>query len=260
MLPHEYRTMFAAEDQHWWYHALRFWLEKMLTRYVSPGARILDAGCGTGATLAFLRTRGYEAIGIELAAKALRLAAERPAVRGRLCGASVDLLPVASTSFDAAVCLDVLYLLSDEQEAITLAELRRVLKPGGILIVHLPAFEWLRGEHDQAVATQRRYTATSLRRLLTAAGFEVLRLEYRYWLFLPAVWVVRRLWRYGQREKAMATSDLTLSFGFANSLLTLAAEAEDWIGQWTPRPWGSSVCAVAITPPSVRVRCPAVHR
>ena len=245
MLPHEYPTMFRVEDAHWWYRALRHWLRGALSRYLPAGSRLLDAGCGTGATLELLRSSGYEAVGADLSAEALSLAGGRPGVAGRICRASVDRLPFADGAFDGVISLDLLYLLDEAQEPEALREFRRALKPGGVLVLHLPAYEWLRGEHDQAVATQRRYEAGMLKRKLSAAGFEVLRVEYRNLLFLPAVAVLRRVFRRGRTDAARATSDLTLGAGPLNGLLALAAWAEEAVGRWAPRPWGSSVCAVA---------------
>ncbi|MCG3155208.1 MAG: Ubiquinone/menaquinone biosynthesis C-methyltransferase UbiE [bacterium] len=248
MLPHEYRRMFEAESLHWWYRALRAWIAANLRRHLPAGSRVLDAGCGTGATLALLQALRYRSVGFDLALAGLQFAAGREQLRGKLCCASVVKLPVPDCSFDAVISSDVLYLLPDEQEAAALAEMRRTLKPGGLLLLNLPAYEWLRGEHDQAVATQRRYTARSLQQKLQAAGFEILRLEYRYLIFLPALVLVRRLWRSGRREAAAASSDLSLNHGLLNVWFTCLIRLEERLGQFIRRPFGSSVSAVAKVP------------
>jgi SAM-dependent methyltransferase len=155
---------------------------------------------------------------------------------------------VPSNLFDGVISLDVLYLLNAAQEAASLLEFKRVLKPGGILILNLPAYEWLWGEHDQAVSTKRRYTALTLKSTLMAAGFQLVRLEYRYMIFLPALAILRRLLRRRKTDPSMAKSDLTISPGPINALLTTIAKVEEYIGKAIIRPFGTSVCAVARSP------------
>lgn len=245
MLPQEYRIMFEAENSHWWYRALRCWLEHVVRRYVSNDGWVLDAGCGTGATLALLQSLNYKSLGFDLSLSGLQFACNRDHMFNKLCCASVTNLPYSSNSFTGIICADVLYLLHDDDEVNALREFKRVLRPGGALILNLPAYEWLRGEHDQAVSTQRRYTAKSLRQKLRAAGFEPLRLEYRYMMFLPALALVRRVLRSGKQDAAKASSDLTLNFGLLNSMLTYITHTEERFGRFIIRPFGTSVCAVA---------------
>lgn len=245
MLPQEYQVMFEAENTHWWYRALRTWLQAVVHAHLPPHSCLLDAGCGTGATLTLLQTMRYRFAGFDLSFPGLQLAGTRDHLRHKLCCASVAELPFSPQCFDGVISSDVLYLLRDDEESRALAEFKRVLKPGGVLILNLPAYEWLRGEHDQAVSTQRRYTAKSLRQKLRAAGFEPLRLEYRYMMFLPALALVRRLLRSGKQEAATASSDLTLNFGLLNSMLTYLTHTEERFGRFIIRPFGTSVCAVA---------------
>ena len=248
MLPSEYQIMYEAENNHWWYRALRLWIQANLRAYISPRGRVLDAGCGTGANLKLLESLDYHPVGLDLAFEGLQLASGRENVKGKLGCASVERLPFLSNSFDGIINVDVLYLLNDAQEMASLLEFKRVLKPGGILVLNLPAYEWLRGEHDQAVSTKRRYTAASLKRKLLAAGFQLVRLEYRYMIFLPAVAVFRRLFRPGKMDQSTAKSDLTMNLGPMNNLLTFIARTEEYLGRVMIRPFGTSVCAVARSP------------
>ena len=247
MQPHEYEVMFKAEDRYWWYRVLRVWAAGALKRHVARGARVLDAGCGTGANLAMLRRRGYDARGVDVSQAALDLAAQRPECRGCLSQASAAELPFPAESFDAVISADVLYLLSEPEEQAALTECRRVLKPGGVLIVNLPAYEWLRGRHDQAIGTQRRYTVAGLRRKLTGTGLEPVRIECRHMLFLPLLAAVR-LMRRGKADGANARSDLTLPIGPLNGMLHAIGCVEEWVGRAVRRPFGTSVSAVARRP------------
>lgn len=249
MQGHEYRTMFEVETAHWWYRGLRLWLSRALAQHVATPGPVLDAGCGTGANLAHLRALGYAAQGLDLSPAGLRLARDRGAPPPRLYQASAAVLPHRDASFAAVLSADVLYLLGEADEARALAEFRRVLAAGGILLLNLPAFEWLRGEHDRVVSTQRRYTASSLRGKLQAAGFRPISIEYRYTSLLPAIALVRRLVRPGGASDASARSDTRIGTGPANGLLTALVRAEERLGSRVSRPFGSSVSAVAIVEP-----------
>ncbi len=248
MLPDEYQVMFQVENTHWWYRALRVWLQAVVHSHISPQGCILDIGCGTGANLALLKFLGYRPLGIDLSVSGLQFASRREDIKGRLCCASAETLPFVSGRFDGIISLDVLNLLSEKQEEAALLEIKRVLRRGGALILNLPAYEWLRGEHDQAVSTQRRYTASMLEKKLVRAGFRVARMEYRCMMFLPAMALLRRFFRRKRANVIMAKSDLTISNpGLINSLFSIFAREEELLGRLIRRPFGTSVCAVAIS-------------
>lgn len=244
MLPDEYRRMREAEDGHWWYRALRRWLRNALRAHVPRGCRVLDSGCGTGANLRLLDRLGYVATGHDVFPAALEMCRNR-GVSGRLCVASAAALPFPDGSFDAILSMDVLYLLPLDAERTALEEFRRVLRPGGTLLLNLPAYDWLRGRHDQAIAAKRRYTRATLRQKLIAAGFQAERMEYRLAAFLPAVALVRRLLRPATNTAEPARSDLALPMGPVNGFLSALSQMEECLGAALPRPFGTSVCAVA---------------
>src|SRR5262249_38126052 len=145
----------------------------------------LDAGCGTGAMLQSLRQRRPEArvVGLDLSPFALERSRRRAAphlVRG-----SIDELPIRSATFDVVTSHDVLYFEGiDDHEA--LCEFARVLVVDGTLILNLPAFDWLRGAHDDFVSGRRRYTREAIEALLSAAGFDVLFVSYWNAVLFPA--------------------------------------------------------------------------
>lgn len=189
MEPAEYALMDAAEDGMWWYRALH---ARLLTALADVHGDVLDAGCGTGGLLAGLRAArpDLRLTGIEWSLPACRRAVGKsgaPIARG-----SVNALPFAGASFDATVAADLL-CHRDVHPVDALAELRRVLRPGGRLIVNMPAYAWLLSAHDNRVHNIRRYTARQLAVLLTTAGFR--RVRARYWnsLLLPLMVVQRKL-------------------------------------------------------------------
>src|SRR5881397_3434762 len=147
MNPGEYEAMFAVEDRHWWYVGVRREVERWLADLrpaEGQALRVLDAGCGTGGLLANLRTNAWR-VGVEISSYGIRLARTRS--RAVLAQASVAALPFADESFDAVVSIDVLCHAGVE-EAQAVEEAVRVLRPGGRFLVQVPAFDWLRGEHD----------------------------------------------------------------------------------------------------------------
>jgi SAM-dependent methyltransferase len=155
---------------------------------VRGGERLLDAGCGTGRNLAEF-TGWSRPAGVDLSDEAVRFCRRRGvnAVRGRL-----QALPFGDNAFDVVTSFDVLYHRWIEDDGAALAELARTLRPGGLLLVRVPALKMLWGAHDAAVHSRHRYTAPEVRRLLESGGFEVLRLTYANTLLFPLL-ALRRL-------------------------------------------------------------------
>ena len=240
MNPAEYEAMFAVEDRHWWYVGVRREVERWLDGLPKPpGARmrVLDAGCGTGGLLANLRTGAWRT-GVEISPDGIRLARARG--RAPLVQGSVSSLPFADEVFDAVVSIDVLcHAGVDERQAV--AEAARVLKPGGRLLVQVPAFDWLRGEHDAAVWTKRRYRRGEIANLLRATGLSARRSAYRNVLLFPLA-VIARLARRGRRSREGARSDVRPVPTPINALLSAVLAFERRIP--VALPFGLSVFVV----------------
>jgi SAM-dependent methyltransferase len=244
MNPAEYEAMFAVEDRHWWYVGVRREVERWLDGLRPPGGarlRVLDAGCGTGGLLANLRTTAWRA-GVEISSHGIRLGRTRG--RAALVQGSVSSLPFADGSFDAVVSIDVLCHAGVE-ERLAIEEAARVLRPGGRLLVQVPAFDWLRGEHDAAVWTRRRYRRAEITRLLTDAGLAARRSAYRNSLLFPAA-AVARLVRRGRKPRDRARSDVRAVPAPVNALLSgvLALERRSRLAF----PFGLSVFCVGEKP------------
>src|SRR5438445_10100628 len=178
-----------AEDRHWWYRGRRQVLERVIAALrLAPAARILDAGCGSGRNMVELSRRGT-VTGVEVSDTGAGLARARHA--GEVISGSVLQMPFASASFDLAVCLDVLEHLEDDLAA--LRELRRVVAPGGSLLVTVPAYQWLWSGHDEVNHHHRRYTRRSLQRVAERAGWQQVRTTYFNSLLLPVAIMLRLL-------------------------------------------------------------------
>jgi ubiquinone/menaquinone biosynthesis C-methylase UbiE len=187
----EYALMDAVENRMWWYRAMHSRVLAALGG-LAPGARVLDAGCGTGGFLARLRAArpDLRLLGVEFARDAARRAATKSGAA--VIVGSVNALPLRDGVVDAVVSLDVLCHAAAEPP-VALAEFHRVLAPGGRLVLNLPAHDWLRSAHDARVHNARRYERSTAAAMLGAAGF--MAAEARHWnsLLLPLMVVQRKV-------------------------------------------------------------------
>jgi SAM-dependent methyltransferase len=184
-----------AEDRHWWYRGRREVIERVIDGLgLPPGAPMLDAGCGSGRNMVELARRG-PVTGIELSDTSIDLAREREA--GEVIAGSVLEMPFESGRFQLAVCLDVIEHLEDDLGA--LRELRRVVAPGGSLLVTVPAYQWLWSGHDEVNHHHRRYTQRSLRRVAEQAGWQQVRSTHFNSLLLPVAILLRVLDRFSRK-------------------------------------------------------------
>lgn len=243
MEPAEYDRMDAAEERMWWYRALHARVMEALRRRPGPEGALLDAGCGTGGLLCRLRGLGRPLFGCDInPAAAARAAAKSGALTA--C-ADANRLPFADASFTALVSCDVLCHRAVEPAA-ALAEFRRVLAPGGTLVLNLPAYQWLHSAHDRRVHNLRRFTAGGARRAVEAAGF--VGIEARYWnsLLLPLMILQRKV------LKPCGTgggSDVALYPAWLDATLHAVTEAERLAARAGLRyPAGGSILLVATRP------------
>jgi SAM-dependent methyltransferase len=229
-----------AEDRHWWYRGRRRVLERVIEQLRLPArARILDAGCGSGRNMVELAHHGT-VTGIELSDTSVSLARKRGV--GEAIEGSVLEMPFAADSFELAASLDVIEHLEDDLAA--LRELRRVVAPGGSLLITVPAYQWLWSGHDEINQHFRRYTRRTLLRVAQEAGWEPVRTTYFNSLLLPAAIVLRVLDRFSSKTTE-SSLDLWVPPPALNWLLErpLVLEAA-LIGRRTRIPAGLSLLVV----------------
>lgn len=230
----EYALMDAVEARMWWYRALH---ARLLDALAPVRGRVLDAGCGTGGFLDMLRTRrpDLERIGLEWAQRGATRAAAKaqaPVARG-----SVNAMPFATGIFDAVVLADVLCHGAVDPAA-ALAEVRRVLRPGGRVVVNMPAYAWLLSAHDTRVHNTRRMTARQTGAMLQSAGLRPVRVRYWNTLLLPLMIAQRKLLSRGE-----SASDVALFPPWLDAMLHGVTQLERSLG--LPMPAGGSVLAIA---------------
>jgi SAM-dependent methyltransferase len=229
-----------AEDRHWWYRGRRTVLTRVIDDLdLRATPRILDAGCGSGRNMVELAALG-PVTGVEVSETSVCLARERGA--GEVIAGSVLQMPFAKDSFDLSVCLDVIEHLEDDLAV--LRELRRVVAPGGALLVTAPAYQWLWSGHDEVNHHHRRYTRRTLQCVAEQAGWRQARTTYFNSLLLPVAIVLRVLDRFS-RKTTESSLDLWVPPEPLNWLLEqpLALEAA-LIGRGGRIPVGLSLLAV----------------
>ena len=237
----EYEKMAAVEDRMWWYRGLHANLAFAVHRFLPRGpARLLDAGCGTGGLLRALEPAldGCRLFGLDVSGHACTAASarsRRPIVRG-----GFHQLPFADGSVDCVVSTDVLcHENVDPPRA--LREARRCLRPGGVLVVSLPAYDWLLSYHDARVRNVRRFTRRRVEGLLEDAGLAPVYATYWNTLLLP-VMAIRRL-LVGPRENDSDVHPYPRPLDAILGSLLTCERALLRIG--TRLPFGGSVLAVA---------------
>jgi SAM-dependent methyltransferase len=238
-----YRAYYALEGSHWWFVGRRRIFLALLEQALAglpPPLEVLDFGCGTGAFLEHLERFGTVSA-VDGDPDAVRFCHERGRSEVRHVGPA-EPLPFADESFDLVTTLDVIEHIEDDVSA--LRELRRVLRPGGLLLVAVPAFMFLWGDQDEISHHFRRYTAPSLRRSLRAGGFEVAKTSYfNTWLFPPiaVVRVVRRLLRTPDARR----TDFDVGPRWLNLALAAVFGSEACIVARRRLPFGVSLLALA---------------
>jgi len=241
--PEEYGRMSDAEETQWWYAGMRAISMALLSPALAgrpAAARILDAGCGTGHNLRHLARFG-RAVGVDLSDDALRFCRIRGAAAAK---AGLLALPFPDATFDCVTSFDVLYhrWVADDRAAV--AELTRVLRPGGVLLVRVPALRALWGAHDEAVHSRHRYTRGEVKKLLRAAGLEVVRASYGNTLLFPLLAARRTLDRItGRHGSDVAFLPAPLERAFRALL-----EVEARLVRVVSLPVGASVFALARRP------------
>jgi len=237
----EYDNIAQLEDAHWWYCGMTAISDGLLRGAIKDsGLKILDAGCGTGGMLRRLSRLG---VGIGIDFSPLALAHAHGKIPNDLCRASVTQLPFVNDAFDLITTFDVLYhrAIADDQTA--LDEFARLLKPGGLALIRVPAFESLRGAHDRRVHTRHRYTADEMRGKIERAGLKVVRLTYaNFFLFVP-IYFVRALQIARGKEES---SDVELPPTIINTLLESLLNLEALLIRFVDLPFGVSLFVLAM--------------
>ena len=249
-----YRQLHEIERTHWWFAGRRMLLSSALSWLDVPARSILDVGCGVGTNLDLLLDHYPEAwlLGVDLERDPLILGRADRAVS--VCQGDICTLPFRTGTFDLITALDTVEHVPDDGEA--LRELARVCRPGGMVLVTVPAFPLLWGNIDEAGLHYRRYQRRTLLDRMEAAGFSVRLERFFNYLLFPPIAVVRLLARILPRRRAEDATRVRTDFdlvksGPLNSLLREIFSLEASIPAWSP-PFGVSLLCAAVREPAGR--------
>lgn len=239
----EYGRLFELEEHLWWFVGMRDISLTLLNRFLpQPGGplAILDAGCGTGGMIGHLRMYG-SVVGVDLASHALALARLRSSER--LVQGSLLRLPFPTETFDLVSCFDVIYHRAIPDDDAALAEIARVLRKEGTLLLRVPAHDRLRSHHDKAVHTRHRYARRELDEKLRRRGLHPLFMSYANCFLFPVAFAIRSLEKFIPGEDR--GSEVRPTSPFTNRLLVSLLKLEARILRVTRLPFGLSLLAVA---------------
>ena len=236
----EYKVMFRVEENHFWYRGMGRISNTLLRKYLphKTNNKILDAGCGTGGALFFLQKFG-KPVGIDISPVALSYCKKRKLQNVKKC--SIEELPFPDDTFDLITCFDVICQQEVKNDTRALHEFYRVLKPGGILLLRVPAYNWLRSYHDVSVHTKHRYTRSEINTLLKEAHFTLVKSSYINTLLFPLIFIKRVILHFSPPKP----SDVTPLPSFLNHLFFIPLLLESLFIRFLNFPFGVSLIAVA---------------
>jgi SAM-dependent methyltransferase len=233
-----YDRMAQLDERHWWYRARRHILAELIRRKIAlpADARILEIGCGTGHNLEMLQRFG-RADGIEIDPAARALAEQR---LGRPIGSAPlpALTGVEDGAYDLVAILDVLEHVEEDQAA--LESIARKLRPGGRILIAVPAHPWMWSAHDEVNHHKRRYTRKTLRKAIGDAGLKVEMLSWFNSLLFPLAAAARVAGRITGKQD----SDDKMPPRPVNSLFETVFGLERYLVGRLPLPPGVSLVAI----------------
>ena len=238
----EYRRMAAVEKSHWWYLATRALLRQFLLPELSKtqGARprrLLDAGCGTGATGAWLADWG-SVVALDCAPEALKIYAETHP-EAQLLQGDIGSVALPDSCVDAVLCVTVLYHEAVAEPEKAVREFARLVRPGGLVCLIEPGMRQLRRGHDRVTHAARRFSRSDLEHLALQAGLEIVRSTGAYSFLIPPAWVKSKM------ERQQSPSDLASNASGLFGLLGILAWCERQLLRCASLPFGLSMVLIA---------------
>jgi len=208
--------VYALEDTYWWHQALfnKEW-RIIKSKFTSKNINIVDAGCGSGGFLKYLKQKGYNSIsGFDLSKKAVELA------KSNNLNVEIKNLNNLSTyekeSIDVITSNDALYFLNDDEKINFLKNAYKILSKKGVIIINLPAFEILSGNHDKIAQIPKRFTKKSILKIIKNTSFKSKKLIYWPLMLSPIILITRFLQKMSKEKEE---SDVKLLPNYINSIL-----------------------------------------
>lgn len=245
----EYARMYEVERSLWWYQILHGRIYHKIQKHFGKQAldiKILDAACGTGGLLSFLREKGFTRLsGFDYSPHAIDFSKSRDLEVG-----FGDLKKVneyrPKEYYDVIICNDALYFLTDNEIINALSEFKKRLNPNGLLLINIHAFDAFAGTHDIAVGSSRRFTLTDFKSYTQAGGLSIT--YSTYWPFILSFPILAvRQWQRLQLKRGSSSanevvSDVEYPGDIINSVLAFITSSEQALFPRTP--FGSSLFLV----------------
>jgi SAM-dependent methyltransferase len=223
-----YAEYYEFENNNWWFVSRRKIIRALLQRRLPSnpvGWNILDAGCGTGINLALLSQFG-KVLGVDCSNEAIRFCHLRN--EKNVHAARLEELPFENAAFNLITALDVLEHIENDDQA--MREVTRVCAPGGYVLITVPVFPSLWGEHDEVNEHVRRYEPKRIQKLLLQNGFEIIHRSFMNTWLLPAVffwrWWLKLRRRFARSNNELARPDNMHHHPFPNRILTTIFSSE----------------------------------
>ncbi len=248
MHPREFDELYRLEDAYWWFVGRRRLVWQLIDTYAvrrdnNADLRILDAGCGTGGTMKAVTDLG-EVHGCDAAWSALQYCRKRSF--SNLACSRVEELSYADNSLDVVTSCDVLEHIPDDSAA--LQDTYRALRPGGILVMTVPAHPCLWSEHDEALAHLRRYTRREIIGKLQEAGYRIEKFSSAVSFVFPMIFTFRMLQRLRTKQPDEPKTDLRILPPLLNNALITLLRIEMWLTRYINLPLGTSFVVVGRKP------------
>jgi SAM-dependent methyltransferase len=231
----EYRKLAETEDKMWYFHALNRRMLIPLGPWQGRQAKVLDAGCGTGGLIRALQkySPDWSITGLDFSPIACAYA--RETTRAEIVEGSITELPFAAESFDILTCADVISQVTDGTSAIK--EFARVLRPNGVLVINVAAYQWMWSYHDDTCETQHRYRRSELVKMVKSLGLVPLQATYANMLIFPMIIARRKVF-----PPSAATSDVQTYPSIIENLFGRISQLEQaWLQRGASFPTGCSV-------------------
>jgi SAM-dependent methyltransferase len=241
--PSSYEVESKVENFHWWFVVRRKLLKSILSSIQIPrNCLALDIGCGTGSNLRTLTSSGFYTIGLDRSIYALTLVKKRKKNKHdfHLLAGDLNNLPIKTKSVGLIIAMDIFEHLENDVNGIR--ESYRALVDGGVLIVTVPAFEFLWGIQDVVTGHKRRYLGKDITKKLREAGFDILKSSYfNFFLFIPILLARRIVRLFGLKIE----SENELNFSLMNFFLKAIFSLELYTLKYFSFPFGVSIFCVA---------------
>ena len=237
------KEWYDFENNHWW-HIVRYKIFlNFIKKHIKSGTgyTMLDSGCGTGKMIDLLNSFG-KVYGLEMSSGAIKFCRQRNI--NTIVQGNAGNLPFMPNSFDLITTFDGIEHLEDDHAGIR--DYYEICKLGGIIVLAVPAYQFLWGEHDVVFKHYRRYTKKQLRNVVERNGFKIERVTYfNTLLLLPAI-----IFRYGKKLFSSAKKEITHDFAFTNlpifrPFFYSIFSMEGTLLNFVDLPYGASIICVA---------------